>query len=684
MPISDKDKLQCAICRSSLANPRDLGEKVTSIEFKVSDLLESDRTGCGFCRVLLEAAHAKFSEELKCDPKLFLLFHRGTEGRTGTSLALHSYEEDPWVSLDIYLTEDHVDNAHESLPLVQAYPPGLGKVKEVPLAAESLETWDFIISQLQNCAQNHTTCHRAHVVDPETSLPARLLRLQKEGNITTARLVSIYSLDNPKYVALSYSWGYTPDQPPLTTTHSNIAQMQAGIDLASAPLCLQDAMFTCLHLGIELLWIDSLCIIQDDAGDWAVESSKMGAVYRNAFLTIISASTSSCHDKFLTKTREGSQAIARTQNGAKEGLIRVRRSPKGGHHLRWHEVYPRAPIDPIDTRAWTIQERALSTRSIMLTGVEVQWECRESKSCECGLEAEETVREYIKFGLDPANKWKPMSTWETLLVEYSRRRLTVEADRLPAIAALARMIAPSIGSDYFAGLWKKELLTGLCWSVWNEWYFAGAPDSRQPYFSKTYVAPSVSWASVIGQIKYTNSRVTLNKLDWLASVVSCYSSHGAGDQFSRVTEAYVDLKVPLLSAAIVDREIGKSYEIKLEIEPGPPNEYGVIQPAIDGPLQRVPLGDGQGFSVQRFRGSLDQYYRTEPSAGFLGAPVYFAPLFANLPATWNESTIWGILLGQLPGKSASYERLGTALCTVDKKKFDFGVFPKHEKVVRIY
>ncbi|KAK3323356.1 heterokaryon incompatibility protein-domain-containing protein [Cercophora scortea] len=676
---------QCTICLSSLVKPRNLGNKVTSDEFRVSDLFESSKTGCEFCRVLLEAAQAKFSEELKCDPKLFLLFHRGRQGRTGTSLALHSYEEDPWVSVDIYLAEDHIDDA-SSLPLVQACPPGLGTVKEVPLAVESLETWEFIKSQLQHCAQNHTTCHQTHPLDPEKSLPARLLRLQKEGDITTVRLVSTYSLDsNPKYVALSYSWGYTPDRPPLTTTHSNIAQMQAGIDIAKAPMCLQDTMLTCLRLGIDLLWIDSLCIIQDDAGDWAIESSKMGAVYQSAFLTIISASTSSCHDQFLTKTREGSQAIARIQNGAKEASIRVRRTPIGGHHLRWHEVYPRAPIDPIDTRAWTIQERALSTRAIMFTGVEVQWECRESKSCECGLEAEETVREYIKFGLDPANKWKPMSTWETLLVEYSRRRLTVEADRLPAIAALARVMAPSINSDYFAGLWKTELLTGLCWSVWNEWYFAGAPDSRQPYFSKTYIAPSVSWASVVGQIKYTTNLVTTNKLDWLASVVACYSSQGTGDQFSRVIEAYVDLKLPLLPASIVDREIGKSYEIKLDTTSSPSNEYGVIQLAIDGPIHHVSLGDGKGFSVHRFRGSLEEYYRKEEGAAFLGAPIYFAPLFVNqpTPTRWSRSTVWGILLGRLPGENA-FERLGTASCTVGETKLDFGEFPKYEKVVRIY
>jgi hypothetical protein len=130
-----------------------------------------------------------------------------------------------------------------------------------------------------------------------------------------------------------------------------------------------------------MLWIDSLCIIQDDANDWDKESQKMGDAYQNAFVTIISVSTHSCHESFLSNMRQDSVALARSGPG--DVCIKARRSVARGHHLRFNESY--SEVDSIDGRAWTLQERVLSNRAVVFTGAEVQWQCRASKTCECGL-----------------------------------------------------------------------------------------------------------------------------------------------------------------------------------------------------------------------------------------------------------------------------------------------------------
>jgi len=39
-------------------------------------------------------------------------------------------------------------------------------------------------------------------------------------------------------------------------------------------------------LGVRYLWVDSLCIIQGNTADGQLESSRMGDVYRNSYLTI--------------------------------------------------------------------------------------------------------------------------------------------------------------------------------------------------------------------------------------------------------------------------------------------------------------------------------------------------------------------------------------------------------------
>jgi hypothetical protein len=46
----------------------------------------------------------------------------------------------------------------------------------------------------------------------------------------------------------------------------------------------KDAIALTHALGISFLWIDSLCIIQDDAADWEAESGNMASIYENSYL----------------------------------------------------------------------------------------------------------------------------------------------------------------------------------------------------------------------------------------------------------------------------------------------------------------------------------------------------------------------------------------------------------------
>jgi hypothetical protein len=39
-------------------------------------------------------------------------------------------------------------------------------------------------------------------------------------------------------------------------------------------------------LGIRYVWIDSLCIVQDDGTDWSIEAERMASIYENAFVTL--------------------------------------------------------------------------------------------------------------------------------------------------------------------------------------------------------------------------------------------------------------------------------------------------------------------------------------------------------------------------------------------------------------
>lgn len=64
---------------------------------------------------------------------------------------------------------------------------------------------------------------------------------------------------------------------------------------------LQDAIKTCRSLSISYLWIDALCITQDDPLDWERESASVGLIYLNAYLTICALSSDSCTGSFLDR-----------------------------------------------------------------------------------------------------------------------------------------------------------------------------------------------------------------------------------------------------------------------------------------------------------------------------------------------------------------------------------------------
>ncbi|KAK4209461.1 heterokaryon incompatibility protein-domain-containing protein, partial [Rhypophila decipiens] len=741
------DLLRCNICRSDLLGPRprDPQAKASSTSFKVSDLEISHKTGCGFCEILIKAIRFGFLDEQErehLEEEFFLIFHPIQGG--GICLRLHSHREEPYDGLDIYLSRGNrlfgrTPGVPAPLQLVRNFPHGLGEVKEVPESPQSPRTWAFIASHLDLCISSHIACCRGAPSNESTSisLPSRLLQIDshKAGSQIKVRLVDTdpSAAAAVKYAALSYSWGFTATRPPLTTTRSNLAQMRAGIDTSEMPLTLQDAITVCLRLDVSSIWIDSLCIIQDDAQDWADESRRMGTIYQNAFFTIVSASTQSCHDSFLNSRRGGSLAIARVRVGAgadtdiemehERHIVKVRRRINSGHHLRCHEVYPNSPIDPIDKRAWTLQERALSTRSIVFTGKEVQWECGASKACECDLgPVEDTIREFIRDSFDLADRkttvWplrdmrqvvvrddttpsKSLPGWEILVTEYSRRALTVDADRLPALSALASSVSPYFDdSAYFAGLWSKELLSGLCWSAWHD--FTGAPSDKSR-FAKQYVAPSFSWASVIGQVTYANERVvTVGSLRWRASVAACHIRHGTHDVFGRVlSESYIDLRAPLSVVSLVkmgNNSSRKTLEVKFHSIPDPPSFLA----RVDGPIYRSSYEvsdtrlDGttkssktELITLRRFtHGHIEDYYRNGHHDDFFDVPIHFVPLFENNRTAWDRTTIWGLLLGRRlsaePEAANEYERIGRLSLDVRTSKFDFGRLYEQETVVRIY
>ncbi len=122
-------------------------------------------------------------------------------------------------------------------------------------------------SWIENCRNNHTQyCSTEASEVFEQLLPKRLLYVG-DAMSSALHLVEIHTagleLAKIKYLALSYCRG---DEMPAreTLTLDKEKQWKTHIKITSLPFTFQHAVHLTRQLGISFLWIDVLCILQDD------------------------------------------------------------------------------------------------------------------------------------------------------------------------------------------------------------------------------------------------------------------------------------------------------------------------------------------------------------------------------------------------------------------------------------
>ena len=358
---------------------------------------------------------------------------------------------------------------------------------------------------LDICSSSHPACSRADSQAPP--LPTRVLAVGTKGS-SKCHLVS-GNKKNGHYATLSHSWG-DPRNRPLSTTDQTISCRQRGIEDKALPKTFRDAVQVCRELGIEYIWIDSLCIIQEQETqeDWAKEAPTMGQVYGNSMLTISAAA-----------------AADSTQGCFKErlGLILWPCPIVLFGHFCYLYRYPmnREEIcgnpgdgewdasNVLTQRAWVLQEQILSLRTITFSKNLLIWRCPSLSTNEkypLGIPHAPDISvdshrflQCIVNGITSSMPTKPMSgsynCWYNTVEEFTYRKLTYEEDRLPAIAGIAERFGRAVNDSYHSGLWRHDMIRGLLWRKWGI-------DSTCT--SKSGRIPSWSWASIKGRVRYSD------------------------------------------------------------------------------------------------------------------------------------------------------------------------------------
>lgn len=145
----------------------------------------------------------------------------------------------------------------------------------------------MIYDWLAECISNHANCS-----DVGAYLPTRVIDVGSADELSTScvRLVQPRELQGrtAAYTALSRCWG--PVSNLVKTTRENLPIHLRGLAFNLLPKTYRDAITVTRKLKIQYLWIDSLCIVQDDTVDWQREAANMALVYSHAHLTIAAAS----------------------------------------------------------------------------------------------------------------------------------------------------------------------------------------------------------------------------------------------------------------------------------------------------------------------------------------------------------------------------------------------------------
>jgi hypothetical protein len=158
-----------------------------------------------------------------------------------------------------------------------------------------------IYKWLEQCVKSHKImCPQLVTPDGPPKLPHRVLDVTISDE-NSVRLVETQGKVG-YWACLSHCWG---EKQPLKTTRDpdTLSQHQIAIPWDTLPKTFQDAIFVTRALGIQYLWIDSLCIIQDDSVDWQFQSAQMADIYRNSILTI--AGSASSHGRSVARRQSG-------------------------------------------------------------------------------------------------------------------------------------------------------------------------------------------------------------------------------------------------------------------------------------------------------------------------------------------------------------------------------------------
>ena len=521
---------------------------------------------------------------------------------------------------------------------------------------------------IDDCQRRHELCMK--MPHQEVGGPKRLLECLSDGSV---RLVEMPSR-TPRcdYIALSYCWG--DGTAVMKTTQGTTDLHHQRIPDESLPPLYREVV--ALARGFNAyLWIDSLCIIQDSEEDKETEMMQMNDIFRGALVVVVAAWATSPLDSLLRLKPQSDQShtwrTASLISDLKMDLdFRFRKRPRTAH---WY--YDATTRSPIARRAWCFQEKLLARRCLVFREDEVVWECQSCCLCACSGKQEPVLGPGTLFPyrqmLLPLAKDEPFqldgtvryfadaeaaySFWKTAVGNYSGRALTLKTDRLPAISAVASIVAEATGDRYLAGLWRGDLLAGLAWRGSRE-------PGHDPRPHWKYIAPTWSWASIPTEVYYYPSPHSSNRqhpcdANLQASVLDAWTVLEGQNPYGPVSDAAIvlsgfhcDAELTIAERGTKSESISASYNQWGQLDLG---DHDLLKVSFPDVLQRLDYMPVEPDTNVNRIGGKPRYLRRITDRQTDGQPA----CSGNVHLFWLDDYVC-LILTPSRRREGAFERLG--------------------------
>jgi hypothetical protein len=484
------DSMICSTCRGLLIRPHETVEENTSAPYDFKTIAQSASEGCPICEFFHSVLIQKDApERLNLEGYVSFYTANGPEFASDRVQIVAEY-------MTLYTGEDHGpygvpillisalsygSNGQAQYEPVQG-PPATFAVRS-PITA--INTGDHICLEtaaawLKNCITSHEVCNINMGLALSAIRPTRVL----QATATTVRLTSNDNWsaeENPSYMTVSHKWS-KKGMPKLLKC--NLEEMHQGLQVQTLPAVFRDAVALARTLGIRYVWIDALCIVQDDPDELQHEISNMGHIYRNAILNVGALQAA----KVEEDGEEGAHGlfVDRNPRDCSPFALKIQRSGFKNDCFAYQSGYSDLNRSSIMQRGWVLQERLLSRRSIYF-GDQIWWECGQqlarepfpdhipSFSNSGDLPGYDTPYRITNFlsQTSPSEQHisdgemeihaNMYSRWDDIAVTFSQCKLSFEQDYLVALSGVAQEFQTRLADKYYAGLWGENVLKELLW-----------------------------------------------------------------------------------------------------------------------------------------------------------------------------------------------------------------------------